>query len=88
MRTAETVLNILRERGQRGLPVEKLYRLLFRRDLYLRAYSLHHGASDVTTRESCSRNATVQFDQPTEGFIRRWSQNEFPLDVWILGVGS
>ena len=39
MRTAETVLNILRERGQRGLPVEKLYRQLFRRDLYLRAYA-------------------------------------------------
>ena len=29
MRTAETVLNIIRDRGQRGLPLEDLYRQLF-----------------------------------------------------------
>jgi group II intron reverse transcriptase/maturase len=39
MRTAETILNIIRERGQRGLPVEDLYRLLYNPDLYLRAYA-------------------------------------------------
>jgi group II intron reverse transcriptase/maturase len=39
MRTAESVLNIIRERGRRGLPLEELYRLLYRRDLYLRAYA-------------------------------------------------
>lgn len=39
MRKAETVLSIIRERGQQGLPLERLYRLLFRRDLYLRAYA-------------------------------------------------
>jgi retron-type reverse transcriptase len=38
MRTAESILNIIRERGQRGLPLERVYRLLFQRDLYLRAY--------------------------------------------------
>ena len=38
MQTAETVLNIIRERGQHGLPLERLYRQLFNRDLYLRAY--------------------------------------------------
>jgi hypothetical protein len=30
MRTAETVLSIIRERGQRGLPLERLYRQLYR----------------------------------------------------------
>ena len=39
MQTAETVLNIIRDRGQRGLPVERFYRQLYNRDLYLRAYS-------------------------------------------------
>ena len=56
MRTAETVLTILRERGQRGLPVKRVYRLLYRPDLYLRAYAklyknegaLTPGASDET----------------------------------------
>ena len=38
MRTAEIELNILRERGQRGLPLERLYQQLYNRDLYLRAY--------------------------------------------------
>src|SRR6266545_1316165 len=39
MRNAVTVLNIIRDRGQRGLPVNNLYRLLYNRDLYLRAYA-------------------------------------------------
>jgi len=31
MRTAETVLNIIRERGQQGRPLERLYRHLYNR---------------------------------------------------------
>ena len=38
MRSAETILSIIRKRGQRGLPVTDAYRLLYQRDLYLRAY--------------------------------------------------
>src|SRR5262245_53753312 len=38
MRNAETVLNVLRERGKRGLPVENLYRQLYNPNLYLRSY--------------------------------------------------
>src|SRR6185503_341194 len=38
MRTAETVLNIIRNRGTRGLPLEDVYRQLFNPDLYLMAY--------------------------------------------------
>ena len=38
MRNAETVLGVLRERGRRGLPVERLYRQLFHPGLYLMAY--------------------------------------------------
>jgi hypothetical protein len=47
MRNAETILNIIRQRGQRGLPVTDAYRLLYQRDLYLRAYGKlyrNHGA--------------------------------------------
>jgi retron-type reverse transcriptase len=39
MRTAETVLNIIRERGRQKLSLERLYRHLYSRDLYLLAYS-------------------------------------------------
>jgi retron-type reverse transcriptase len=38
MRTAETVLNIIRNRGTRGLHLEDVYRQLFNPDLYLMAY--------------------------------------------------
>ena len=38
MRKAETVLGIIRERGRRGLPLERVYRLLWNRDLFLLAY--------------------------------------------------
>ncbi len=49
MRTAETVLNIICERGQRGLPIEGVYRLLYNPDLYLRAYAkLHSNAGAMT----------------------------------------
>jgi group II intron reverse transcriptase/maturase len=38
MREAKTVLGVLRERGRRGLPLERLYRLLFNPQLFLLAY--------------------------------------------------
>lgn len=38
MRSAATRLDIIRQRGQRGLPVTDAYRLLYQRDLSLRAY--------------------------------------------------
>ena len=38
MRDAETVLTIIRERGKRGLPLERVYRLLYNPELYLKAY--------------------------------------------------
>lgn len=38
MQNADTVLGVLRERGRRGLPVERLYRQLFNPQLYLLAY--------------------------------------------------
>jgi hypothetical protein len=47
MQDAETVLDVLRERGRRGLPLERLYRQLFNPQWYLLAYGRlysNHGA--------------------------------------------
>jgi group II intron reverse transcriptase/maturase len=47
MQNAETVLNVLRDRGRRGLPCEELYRQLFNPQMYLLAYGRlysNHGA--------------------------------------------
>jgi len=38
MQNAETVLNIIRERGRRGPPLERLYRQLFSRESFLVAF--------------------------------------------------
>jgi hypothetical protein len=39
MRNAETVLSVIRDRGDRGLPLDDMYRQLFNINLYLLAYS-------------------------------------------------
>ena len=47
MQSAETVLDVIRKRGERGLPIERLYRQLFNPQLYLLAYwriAANHGA--------------------------------------------
>ena len=47
MRDAATVLDVVRDRGRRGLPLERLYRQLFNPQLYLLAYGriyANHGA--------------------------------------------
>ena len=38
MRSAETVLGIIHNRGRRGLPLEDVYRQLFNPGLFLLAY--------------------------------------------------
>ncbi len=38
LRNAKTVLNVIRERGLRELPLENIYRLLYNRNMYLQAY--------------------------------------------------
>jgi group II intron reverse transcriptase/maturase len=56
MQDAETILGLIRERGRRGLPLERVYRLLFNQNLYLRAYgkiyrntgAMTHGVTDET----------------------------------------
>ena len=54
MRTAETVLNVIRDRGERGLPLEGIYRLLYNRNLYLRAYGRLYSNQGVMTKGTTS----------------------------------
>ncbi len=56
MRNAETILGLIRERGKKGLPLERVYKLLFNKDLYLMAYgkiypnkgAMTHGVTEET----------------------------------------
>ena len=38
MQNAETVLDVLHDRGRNGLPCDELYRQMFNKELYLLAY--------------------------------------------------
>ncbi len=54
MRTSDTILGLLRERGSKGLPLERVYRLLYSPDLYLTAYGKiyrNHGAMTKGTTD-------------------------------------
>jgi group II intron reverse transcriptase/maturase len=56
MRTADTILGLIRERGKKRLPLERVYKLLFNQDLYLKAYgkiyqnkgAMTHGVTEET----------------------------------------
>src|SRR5947209_9686330 len=56
MQEAKTYLELIRERGKKGLPLERVYRQLFNRDLFLMAYgkiyrnkgAMTHGVTDET----------------------------------------
>ena len=69
MRKAETILNIVNERGQRGLPLEGLYRLLFQRDLYLRAYAKLYRNAGAMTRGVTPETVDGMSVQKIEGII-------------------
>src|SRR6266849_987001 len=50
MQETDSYLGILRERGKRGLPVERVYRQLFKRELYLKAYGRIYRNNGAMTR--------------------------------------
>lgn len=80
MREAKTIINIIRERGQRGLPVRDAYRLLYQRDLYLTAYvKLYANAGAMTpgpTAETVDGMSLAKIDAIIEllrGERYRWT---------------
>jgi retron-type reverse transcriptase len=66
MRNAETVLGVIRERGRRRLPLERVYRVLWNRDLFLLAYgriAKNAGAlTPGTTRETADGMSLAKID--------------------------
>ena len=80
MRTAETVLNVIRERGERGLPLEDIYRQLYNRNLYLRAYGRlysNQGAmTKGTTADTVDGMSLAKIDRLIDGLRHerfRWT---------------
>ena len=57
MQSAEMVLNVLRDRGRRGLPCNELYRQLFNPQLYLLAYGRIYSNDGAMTPGACGETA-------------------------------
>lgn len=69
MRSAETILGIIHERGKQGLPLERVYRLLFNRDLYLMAYGKIYRNAGATTPGSTSETVDEMSLRKIDTFI-------------------
>ena len=52
MRKAQTVLTVIQERGKQRKPIERVYKLLFNRELYLTAYAKLYPNSGAMTKGS------------------------------------
>jgi group II intron reverse transcriptase/maturase len=65
MQDAGTVLDVLRERGRKGLPCDELYRQMFSKDLYLLAYGNIYANQGAMTPGAGSETA----DGMSEGKI-------------------
>lgn len=67
MQEADTLLSIIRKRGERGLPLQNVYRMLFNKNLYLKAYGKlyrNQGAmTKGTTDETVDSMSMDKIDQ-------------------------
>ena len=78
MRTAETILNIIQDRGKRQLPLDDVYRQLYNPDMYLRAYAKlyrNDGAmTPGTTGETVDGMSLDKIDRVIEALrFERWT---------------
>ena len=65
MQDADVVLDVLRERGRKGLPLTQLYRQMFNKNLYLLAYGRIYSNQGAMTPGACGETA----DGMSEGMI-------------------
>src|SRR5260370_13608691 len=66
LQTTEALLGLLRERGKRGLPLNRIYRQLYNTNLYLTAYGrVYRNAGSMTpgvTEETADGTSLETFD--------------------------
>ena len=77
MRNADTVLAIIHRRGMRGLPLERVHRLLYNRDLYLRAYAKLYPNKGAMTRGSTNETVDAMSIAKIDRLIAAIRQRRF-----------
>src|SRR6187431_850510 len=69
MQNAETVLDVLRERGRKELPCDELYRQMFNKSLYLLAYGNIYSNHGAMTPGACNETADDMSEAKIEEII-------------------
>jgi retron-type reverse transcriptase len=69
MRSAETVLAIIHDRGKRDLPLEEVYRQLYNPDLYLRAYGKIYRNAGAMTKGTTPETVDGMSEEKIAGII-------------------
>src|SRR5215471_2404471 len=69
IQTTNTYLGLLRERGKQGLPLARVYRQLFNRNLYLTAYGKIYRNAGATTKGVTSETVDSMSLQKIENII-------------------
>src|SRR5712692_1598813 len=77
MRTAATVLAIIRDRGSRGLPLEDVYRQLFNPALYLLAYGKLSPNAGALTPGATAETADGMSLKKIQDIIERLRQERY-----------
>src|SRR5437764_14062347 len=67
MRRADTVFSIIRERGKRGLPLERVQHLLYDEELYLRAYAKLYPNKGAMTKGSTDETVDAMSRRKIKG---------------------
>jgi group II intron reverse transcriptase/maturase len=70
MQSAKTVLDVIRERGRKGLPLERLYRQLFNPQLFLIAYGNLYGNTGAMTKGTTDETADSMSVAKVEDLIQ------------------
>jgi len=92
MRTAATILGIIRDRGSRGLPLDDVYRQLFNPELFLLAYGKIHRNQGALTPGTTSETVDGMSQAKIEAIIAALRQERYQWSpvrrVYIEKKGS
>src|SRR3984885_8441706 len=77
MQDAETVLEVLRERGRKGLPLTQLYRQMFNKDLYLLAYGNIYSNQGAMTPGASEETADGMSEDKIDQIIEQMRHEKY-----------
>ena len=83
MRNAETVLGVLRERGKRRWPLERIYRLLYNPELYLLAYGRIYSNKGAMTPGVTGETADGMSMEKIERIIDALRHERYRFSLWV-----